>query len=498
MSRRTKLILALASAISLGGYLLFSHSYLRIGFPLDDAWIHQTYARNLAQLGEWSFLPGQPSGGSTGPMWGVLLSLGHALGLGPYGWTFVLGWLILTALGVFGNWIFQYLSPQHIKWSIFGGLLLVLEWHLVWAAGSGMETLLFALLATVVLGCLVVIHQRFIRTGDLPSAQFWLRLGALIGMSVWLRPDGITLLAPVGLLILLFGFHWRKLISTIFLTGLGFLSLFAPYLIFNQRLAGSWWPTTFFAKQAEYSFLYQIPLLERWFDQALLPLVGAGALLLPGFVKTLTDALRRKYWGVLLACIWVVGYTVLYAWRLPVTYQHGRYIIPMMPLYFLLGFAGLVQVVQPQSGKLLVRVLSKAWIATTATVLVAFWWIGARAYARDVAVIESEMVAIAHWVNENTSPDAIIATHDIGALGYFSDRTLLDLAGLISPEVIPFLWDGDQLGAYLNAQGADYLVTFPGWYPTMTAPLTPIFQTDSSYSRDLGGENMAIYLWKNP
>ena len=107
MSRRFILILALASAISMGGYLLFSHSYLRIGFPLDDAWIHQTYARNLAQLGEWSFLPGQPSGGSTGPLWGVLLSLGHALGLGPLLWTFVLGWLILTALGVFGVWIFQ-------------------------------------------------------------------------------------------------------------------------------------------------------------------------------------------------------------------------------------------------------------------------------------------------------------------------------------------------------------------------------------------------------
>ena len=35
------------------------------GFPLDDSWIHQTYARNLAQTGQWAFVPGVPSAAST-------------------------------------------------------------------------------------------------------------------------------------------------------------------------------------------------------------------------------------------------------------------------------------------------------------------------------------------------------------------------------------------------------------------------------------------------
>jgi hypothetical protein len=35
----------------------------------------------------------------------------------------------------------------------------------------------------------------------------------------------------------------------------------------------------------------------------------------------------------------------------------------------------------------------------------------------DVAVIESEMVNTAKWVAESTEPDALVAAHDIGALG---------------------------------------------------------------------------------
>ena len=46
------------------------------GFPLDDAWIHQTYARNLGLHGVMAFSPGQPSTGSTSFGWTFLLAVG--------------------------------------------------------------------------------------------------------------------------------------------------------------------------------------------------------------------------------------------------------------------------------------------------------------------------------------------------------------------------------------------------------------------------------------
>ncbi|MBK6898912.1 MAG: hypothetical protein IPH09_06465 [bacterium] len=39
------------------------------------------------------------------------------------------------------------------------------------------------------------------------------------------------------------------------------------------------------------------------------------------------------------------------------------------------------------------------------------------------------------WLRDNTPPDAVVAALDIGALGYASERRVMDLAGLVSPEV---------------------------------------------------------------
>src|SRR5690554_1561411 len=91
-------ISALAALVAVLFYLHMSALTFRVGFPLDDSWIHLTYARNLAEHREWAFQPGQPSAGSTAPLWTVLLSMGFLLGLAPYVWTFLVGWIVLTML----------------------------------------------------------------------------------------------------------------------------------------------------------------------------------------------------------------------------------------------------------------------------------------------------------------------------------------------------------------------------------------------------------------
>jgi hypothetical protein len=481
-SVRQILILLFLSALSLGGYLLAAHQEFRSGFPLDDAWIHQTYARNLALGAEWSFLPGQLSAGSTSPLWSFLLAPGFWLRLGPYLWTFGLGWLLLAGLAAIGTITFQRLEARRAHLSWLAALLILFEWHLVWAAGSGMETLLFSVIVLLALSWL------------LKSSTYWLGFGALVGLSAWVRPDGVTLLGPALMVIVLKKDEWNRKLRVVLGLGFGFLLLFVPYLAFNQALAGTWWPNTFFAKQAEYAILRQQSLLARFLNQAELPLIGVGIVLLPGFVYRLWLAVRRKEWGLVAGALWFLGYLGMYAWRLPVTYQHGRYVIPAMPVYLLWSFAGVLEMIDLQASQMLSRVLGRAWALLVAMVLLGFWFLGARSYAVDVGFIESQMVDTARWVSQNTPTGSLIAVHDIGAMGYFGNRNLVDLAGLVSPEVIPFIRDEARLAQYLDHEGVGYLVTFPDWYSQLVRGKEKIYC--GPQNRFLAGNQpMCVYLW---
>ena len=477
-------VLFLISTAALGVYLLVSSRLNGLGFPLDDAWIHQTYARNLAAWGQWSYLPDQPSAGSTAPLWSAVLAVGYGLRLSPFFWTYCLGGLALFFLALSGEFLFRRLTPSYTGRWPWAGIFLAGEWHLVWAAGSGMETVLYA--ALILLSFLLMFRARRLS---------WIWVGLIIGMSVWVRPDAVTLAGPAVLLLLFReknGSDRAKFFASLLA---GFLIFFGTYLAFNFEVQGSIWPNTFYAKQAEYAPLLAQPLYLRYLNELYLPLIGSGLFLLPGFAAGLWDALRQRRLPVLAAAAWFLGFALIYAWRLPVTYQYGRYLIPAMPVYFLMGLSGSVLLSKKMAGRW-GWALKRVWILSTAIVWLAFYGVVAAFFARDVAIINTEMVSTARWVAENTPPGAIIAAHDIGAMGYFSQRRLVDLAGLISPDVIPFMQDESALAGWLDSQGADYLVTFPHWYTHLTDGKTSVFQSGGLYAPEAGGENMEVFAWK--
>jgi len=170
--------------------------------------------------------------------------------------------------------------------------------------------------------------------------------------------------------------------------------------------------------------------------------------------------------------------------------------MPTIPVLAVVGLDGMFSWIQPAAARPWRWVLSRAWPATFGAVTAVFWLLGCRAYAQDVAIIETEMVDTARWIADNTEPEALIAAHDIGALGYFGSRPLLDLAGLVSPEVIPILRDETALAQYLDERDADYLMTFPGWYPLLTSLAQPLHVGTARFSPAAGGENMVVYRWR--
>lgn len=462
-------------------YLLMSALVFRVGFPLDDAWIHLTYARNFAEHGEWAFRLGERSAGSTAPLWTFLLSLGYFLNLAPYAWTFFLGWLLLTVLGISAEtaarrFVASYTSP--VPWV---GIFFVLAWHLTWSAVSGMETLLHGLLIFIVLAALIAGTRRY------------LALGLLAGLSVWVRPDGVTLLGPIFFTALLVENSWSARGKAITKVAMGFGALFLIYLLFNLALSGNPMPNTFYAKQAEYEeFWLSKTLVERLADYIIPVIASPFIALVPAAWMWLVKMIRRRNWGALAGVIWFFGYIAIYFMRLP-AYQHGRYIIPALPILYLWGAIGFLE--YAASARANARIVF-LWQSLIAALCLAFSFIGARQNARDVYWVESEMVETAKWVQQNVSPNALLAVHDIGALGYFVPNPLLDMAGLVNPEIIPFIRDEARLAEYLDANSADYLITLPGFYPSLTSDKEPVFIAGDDDSQVVEGEHMVVYDWR--
>jgi len=432
----------------------------RVGFPLDDAWIHLTYARNFAEHGEWAFRLGEKSAGSTAPLWTFLLSLGYFLNLAPYIWTFFLGWLALTALGISAETVARKLVGSYQSNAPWVGIFFVLAWHLTWSAVSGMETLLHGLVVFVVLAALIVGTRRY------------LALGLLVGLSVWVRPDGLTLLGPIFLTALLVETSWSARGKAFLRIALGFGALFFFYLLFNLALSGNPMPNTFYAKQAEYEHVWLSKTFAERFVDYLLPILASPFLvLIPGALMWLLKIIRTRNWGALTGVIWFFGYVAIYFMRLP-AYQHGRYIIPALPILYLWGMLGFIEyMTSPQANKRIVFL----WQSLTVVLSIVFMFIGARQNAHDVYWIESEMVETAKWVQQNVPPDALLAVHDIGALGYYVPNPIVDLAGLITPDVVPFIRDEARLETYLAETSSDYLIVFRNDYPNLTAERVPVY-----------------------
>jgi hypothetical protein len=478
-----KLLLAALAVVSALLYLGYSLNYGFVGFPLDDGWIHQTYARNLGVLHQFAYNPGEPSVGFTSPLWMLLLSPAHALHLDPRLWAYVLGALFLGLTA----WLLQRLSslllPNNGLLPLATAAVCLLEWHLVWAALSGMETMLFVFLSLLVL-------ERQLR-GERP-----LLTGLIAGLLTLTRPEGAMML------VLLIGdtlwqnardagqWSLRRCGARVVLLILGFILPTAPYLALNLSITGNPFPNTFYAKQAEYQeIVAALPIWARWARLAVATIIGAQVLLVPGFVYAAYKGICTRARHILLPLSWWFALITLYAFRLPVTYQHGRYLIPSIPILVLLGLWGTENLPR------LYRIPRQVLRLSIPVLLLIFWVRGAEQYATDVRIIDSELTAAGVWIRDHTPPAAIIGAHDIGAIGYFSERFLVDTAGLITPEVIPFIRDEDLILAFLEKKHVDYVAIFPSWYPTIASDplLRPVYRSTAQWVVEAGGDNIVVY-----
>jgi hypothetical protein len=99
-------------------------------------------------------------------------------------------------------------------------------------------------------------------------------------------------------------------------------------------------------------------------------------------------------------------------------------------------------------------------------------------YANDVKNVNDMDKAIGIYLRD-LDQGRSVAVGDIGAIGYYSGMRILDLKGLVSPELSTAVMQNDSLAFeyMLHHDRVDYLAVFPAWFKyivTRTDMLQPM------------------------
>lgn len=470
-------LLILLQALSTALYLRKAGQF---GFPLDDAWIHQTYARNLGLHGIMAFSPGQPSNGSTSFGWTVLLAAGYWLKVPFFFWTYLWGSIFAIATAFIAAQLSQSCFGN-FRNALSVGVICILEWHLAWAAVSGMEIGLFTLLTLIFL--------RFLNRESSP-----LLLGALTGIIVMVRPEGAILALVYAFKLVFSQPHNIKRVllnAAIFLIMLSIVT--SPWILFNFMYSHKPFPNTISAKFMVYGYPWSLgKSLNYLRDVFIYFLNGPLMLLVPASGFMVYDEVRKKNISHFFPFVWSFTLIVLYAIALPVIYDQGRYLMPLIPLLTIYGIEGLDQILKRFAHGSLIR--SIVWLSLAGMVFL-LWINGASDFAYRVQLYDKVHVQAAKWINKNTSPDVIIATHDIGIIGYYTGRQIVDLAGLVTPEVVSIMNNPLKVASYVRANHVSYLIVYSGYYRKLLTALDAhlVFSPDADHLRAIGVEPFEVY-----
>ncbi len=138
----------------------------------------------------------------------------------------------------------------------------------------------------------------------------------------------------------------------------------------------------------------------------------------------------RTRWVGRLALLFAAVMLALFAQQFPGGLNHNgqRYLYLFVPL-LLAGFAFALQAAGESE---------RRWVRGLGLLSIAYAIASAPAnlgtYASDIEFSRKEMAGVAEWVTENLPAGARIAVHDAGYIAFATDRTLIDVVGLKTPQ----------------------------------------------------------------
>ncbi len=434
------------------GLILFSLSFIiRISFlsyeTQEDALITFRYVENLINGYGFVYNIGEHVLGTSTPLYTIFIAF-----LGVLGLPFVEAGRILNILADSLVTLLLYRILSEKGYSLTGllvGLLYTLSAHNIFWSASGMETGLYVFF--IILSFYLYLKH----------FSKWASFTATL--CVLTRIDGVILLVILGIdkLFRHRKFPWKE----------AFISCitFAPWGIFSILYFGSPIPNSATVKISFYkNFFYYAP--TKSIINYLLTLSSSMAnkthvvkilfiFVVLGVIFIIVHS--REMWiipGYVLAYLgaMIAGDALLFPW----------YFSSLNAPYFLLIGLGIFFSWQ------ILNQLNQQWyyfkkishvfiFAISLIILGSFIHAVFQAHEkgqRYTLRTRQSLKAVGIWLNENTDENTIICAGDIGSIGFYSKRPILDYVGLVSPQVIPYNNRLDRTGIIQDFQPTYFII----------------------------------------
>ena len=398
------LILGFITIILLTGFYRWAY---------DDPFISYRYAANISRGLGFVYNPGERILSTTTPLFTIVLALAglitsdfHLLATG-------IGVISLALGGLFIFDLAHTWKTPIIGWT---GLLLYPTFPLV-VSTLGSETPLYLALC---LGTFAFYARKNFITAGI--------FGAFAALA---RPDGVLVLIILGIDYLIRvrkQIPWKAiLVSSVILLA---------WVVFAGFYFGSPIPVTLASKQQQglmaISESFTRGLLTVIRGYASWPYIVAALLALLGVIMAIW---KKRLWGIIL--IWPVVYFLSYS-LLGVT-RYFWYYAPLVPGFVIAVGLGLTAI--SDLIKRVIREKKNLWslpVIFPAIVLMILFAANGRVLWQMSKHNDTRFEiyrAVGEWLRENTLPGEQVGSLEVGIMGYYAQRPMVDFAGLIQPGV---------------------------------------------------------------
>jgi hypothetical protein len=482
-----------------------------LGFSTDDAWIDLRFARNLAQGHGFCYNQGESMFGSVSPLWTLMLSLIHVLLKEPMATILAIKFIgtVLFGLAVCLVHLIIMQITRNRTTAVLTSIAMVTTNFLNWGAISGLE------IPSAVFLTLLFIY--FYYRPDNIKHRYLGRIGMIAALSLTIYAQ------PQCILLLLFFVidQWilnrpRKMFRLILFDIFCLAACLTPYFVFNTSVSHSLFPLI------SRTWVHEQKLMNapHYFIGGIIHAFRINPLLVIGILSGLTFFIyfrfirKRKEEGLMnghdptkkmILPLITLFYPMLTGVIMPymnASYQGGR---------FIAGYSAVVVIVGCIGFQWLYNILKrrlKRYVVISISILFIIIYVyntykaqRSMCYfaADNVYCINSMQVKMGKWLNANTGEREVIAAHDIGGIGYWSERRMIDLKGVITCDLNLPTQPSDSMILtglkYAIDKKAGHLALYPDWIvDVLDYEEEEMEQLHNDYIMNI---NSAIMLLKN-